>query len=258
MCQDCGMGTAVGIGIVLLVLVCAMIQRVVGLGLGMIMAPFAVIMIGAHEGVMLVNFLGGATPLLMLPRIWRDIEWRKVAWIGLAAVAIMPAAAWVSVISPSGPLYVVVAVLVLISVIVSVVLNRIQAVVGDDSRTAQVLTGIGAGAGTVLGGVGGPAVTVYAVLSRWSILKMVATLQPLWILISFVSFFSKWAMDDGQMPDLAWWVWAACLVAIGAGLALGESVQHRVSEDAMRRFVIGLALLGSLLALFTGVRQMLG
>lgn len=88
---------AVGIGVIVLVLVCAMIQRVVGLGLGMIMAPFAVIMLGAHEGVMLVNFLGGVTPMMMLPRIWRDIEWRKVAWIGLAAVVIMPAAAWVSV-----------------------------------------------------------------------------------------------------------------------------------------------------------------
>lgn len=249
---------AVGIGVIVLVLVCAMIQRVVGLGLGMIMAPFAVIMLGAHEGVMLVNFLGGVTPMMMLPRIWRDIEWRKVAWIGLAAVVIMPAAAWVSVISPAGPLYVVVAVLVLISVIVSMVLNRISAVVDGDSRTAQVITGIGAGAGTVLGGVGGPAVTVYAVLSRWPILKMVATLQPLWNLISSVSFFSKWAMDDGQMPDLGWWVWAASMVAIVAGLAVGEAIQHRVSEQAMRRFVIGLALLGSVLALITGVRQMIG
>src|SRR5690625_7179342 len=58
------------------------------------------------------------------------------------------------------------------------------------------ITGIGSGLGTVLGGVGGPAVTVYAVLSRWPVLPMVATMQPLWIIISSVSFASKWRSEE--------------------------------------------------------------
>src|SRR5690625_7210240 len=79
----------------------------------------------------------------------------------------MPAAAWVSSISPPGPLYIVVALLVLASLVISVALVRVHTTV--DGRAAQVITGIGSGLGTVLGGVGGPAVTVYAVLSRWQI-----------------------------------------------------------------------------------------
>lgn len=44
----------------------------------------------------------------------------------------------------------------------------------------QIGAGVAIGLGPVLGGVGGPAATVYAVLSRWPALSMVATLQPLW------------------------------------------------------------------------------
>src|SRR5699024_8062894 len=150
--------------------------------LGIVFAPYAVVLIGAHEGIMLANFLGGLMPIVMLPRIWSQIEWDKVLWLGLPAVAVMPGAAWLSSISPPGPLYLVVASLVLLSLVISVLMARVATTV--DGRTAQVVTGFGIGMGTVLGGVGGPAATVYAVLSRWPALPMVATLQPLWILVS--------------------------------------------------------------------------
>lgn len=235
-----------------LVLVAAVIQRVAGLGLGMIFAPYAVVLIGAHEGIMLANFLGTLMPVLLLPRIWSQIEWHKVWWLSLPAVAVIPAAAWVSSISPPGPLYIVVALLVLASLVISVALVRVHTTV--DGRAAQVITGIGSGLGTVLGGVGGPAVTVYAVLSRWPVLPMVATMQPLWIIISSVSFASKWAWDDGQLPDMAWWVWLAIVVTVIVSIFLGEAVQKRLPERFIQRLVMGLGFLGALLALGIGVR----
>ncbi|MBB5832902.1 hypothetical protein [Brachybacterium aquaticum] len=110
--------------------------------------------------------------------------------IGLPAIAVMPFAAWLSSISPPAPLYLVVASLVLLSLVISVLLARVNTTV--DGVPVQVATGVGVGLGTVIGGVGGPATTVYAVLSRWPALSMVATLQPLWILVSLVPFGTKW------------------------------------------------------------------
>lgn len=239
-----------------LVLVAAVIQRVAGLGLGMLFAPYAVVLIGAHEGIMLANFLGTLMPALLLPRIWSQIEWHKLWWLSLPAVAVMPAAAWVSSISPPGPLYIVVALLVLLSLVISVALVRVNMTV--DGHTAQVVTGIGSGLGTVLGGVGGPAVTVYAVLSRWPVLPMVATMQPLWIIISSVSFVSKLAWDDGQLPTMPWWVWIAIVVIVIASIFLGEAVQKRLHEQTIQRIVMALGFIGALLALGTGVRLLLG
>lgn len=249
------MSIATAVSILALVLLAATIQRVAGLGLGMIFAPYAVVLIGAHEGIMLANLLGTLMPILLLPRIWSQIEWGKLAWLALPAVVVMPGAAWVSSISPPGPLYIVVAGLVLLSLVISVVLVRIR--VRVDGRTAQVITGVGSGLGTVLGGVGGPAVTVYAALSRWSVLPMVATMQPLWIVISSVSFASKWAWDDGQLPAMPWWVWAGVLVAVLVAIPIGEAVQERLRERTIQRFVTGLGFLGALLALGTGLDQLL-
>ncbi len=98
--------------------------------------------------------------------------------LGLPAVAVMPAAAWLSSISPPRPLYLVVASLVLLSLVIFVLLARVARTA--DGVPVQIGPGVAIGLGPVLGGVGGPAATVYAVLSRWPALSMVATLQPLW------------------------------------------------------------------------------
>src|SRR5699024_6126988 len=219
-------------------------------------APYAVVLIGAHEGIMLANFLGGLMPIVMLPRIWSQIEWDKVLWLGVPAVAVMPGAAWLSSISPPGPLYLVVASLVLLSLVISVLMARVNTSV--DGRTAQVATGVGIGMGTVRGGAGGPAATGYAVLSRWAALPMVATLQPLWMLVSMVSFGTKWAWDDGQLPDMPWWVWVAMLAAVVASVGLGELVQKRLRESGIQRLVVVLGFVGASLSLWTGLGLLLG
>lgn len=250
------MSITVALTVVGLVLLSSIIQRIAGMGFGMILAPFIVVMLGAHEGIMLVNFLSIVAPVLVVPRVWPDIEWRRVMWIGVPAMAIMPAAAWLSVNSPAGPLYMLVAALVLFGLSSSLILRRINRRI--DGKAAQVITGIGSGAGTVLGGVGGPAVTIYAVLSRWPLISMIATLQPMWIMMSAVSFGSKLAFDDGQLPGLPWWAWVGSAAAIVLGIFVGEWVQRRVDEKLVRRLVVVLAFLGALLALATGLREMLG
>src|SRR5690625_4802689 len=131
-------------------------------------------------------------------------------------------------------------------------------VTGVQTCALPIFTGIGSGLGTVLGGVGGPAVTVYAVLSRWPVLPIVATMQPLWIIISSVSFVSELAWDDGQLPTMPWWVWAAIVVIVIASIFLGEAVQKRLHEQTIQRIVMALGFIGALLALGTGVRLLLG
>lgn len=249
------MSLALSLTLIGLVLVCAVIQRVAGMGLGIVFAPYAVVLIGAHEGIMLANLLGGLVPVVMLPRIWSQIEWATVLRLGLPAIAVMPAAAWLSSVSPPAPLYLVVASLVLLSLVISVLLARVDTTV--DGVPVQIGTGLGIGLGTVLGGVGGPAATVYAVLSRWPALSMVATLQPLWILVSLVSFGSKLAWDDGQLPDMPGWVWAAMLGSLVVAVGLGEMLQRRLGELGIHRLVIVLGFVGALLSLWTGVRLLL-
>lgn len=246
-------GALVAVVVILMTLVVAGIQRVVGFGFGMVMAPLLVLVMPPHEGVMLVNFLSIIAPVLIMWQLRSYIEWKKFFWLAVPAVMIMPAAAWLAVITPPGPLYIIVAAVVLSGLAISAITSRITSRI--DGRGLQALTGIASGAGTVLAGVGAPATTVYTVLSRWPLRRMVATLQPLWLVMSAVAFGMKWALDQGQLPGLPWWGWVGSTAAIFVGIYAGQWVQRRASERAIGRGVIGLAFLGAVAALVTGLRM---
>lgn len=247
---------SVALIILALVVLAAALQRLTGLGFAMMLAPFLVVMVGPHGGVMLTNVLSLLAPALMLPVVWKDIQWRRLAIIGPVAVVVMPLIGWLTAASPQGPLYIVVASLVMIGLTLSLVVSRISSAV--DGPIVRLLTGVGAGGGVILAGVGGPAMTVYAVLSRWDVRSFAATLQPLWILLAVGGFSTKLAFSGNEIPHFSWWFWAGSIVAILVGMRVGTLVAGRISDNAARRIVISLAFLGAGLSLLTGIRQTVG
>lgn len=247
--------TWISLAILALVFATSGIQRVTGSGFGLILSPFVVLLIGAHEGVMLANFLSIFAPIFIMWRTWRLIEWKRLAWILIPALAVMPPAAWVSVNAHEGVLYVAVGSLVIFGILVSLVVHRIR--LSIDGPVTRAVTGAAVGAGTVLAAVGAPATAIYTVVSRWSIPVMIATVQPLWMIVSVVSFGTKWSIDDGQLPGLPWWAWLGSVAAIVGGMYAGEWVQRHMNEVAMRRAVSAVALLGGILALAMGIQVLL-
>lgn len=249
-------GVPVALAIIGLVVLAAALQRLTGIGFAMMMSPFLVVLIGPHGGVMLTNLLSFLAPALMIPMVWKDIEWRKLAIIGPAAVLVMPAFGWLAAASPQGPLYIAVASLVILGLSLSLIISRISTAV--DGFATRTLTGIGAGGGVILAGVGGPAMTVYAVLSRWDVRAFAATLQPLWVLLSVGGFLTKLTFSGNEIPGFPWWFWAGSLAAILVGMKLGTVVRTWISDVAARRTVIVLAFLGAGLSLLTGIRETMG
>lgn len=249
-------GLPVALTIVALVVLASTLQRLTGIGFAMMMAPFLVVMIGPHGGVMLTALLSIIAPSMMIPQVWKEIEWRRLAIIAPAAILVMPLFGWLADITPQGPLYIVVAVLVILGLSASLIVSRINAVL--QSSTTQALTGLGVGAGVVLAGVGAPAITIYAVLSRWEIRSFAATMQPLWSLMAVGGFLTKLTFSGNELPTLQWWFWPASVVAILVGMRVAASARLWITDDSARRIVIVLAFLGAGLSLFTGVRETLG
>lgn len=245
-----------GLLIFALVVVAAGLQRLTGVGFAMMLAPFLVVVIGPHGGVMLTNLLSVVAPILMLPLVWREIDWRKLAIIVPAAVLVMPVFGWLAAVSPQGPLYIVVACLVILGLTASLIASRIDTVL--DGSLTRTLTGVGVGGGVVLAGVGGPAITIYAVLSRWEVRSFAATMQPLWALMSVTGFLTKLTFSGNALPSFPWWFWAGCLAAILAGIWAGTGARLWVSDQLARRIVIMLAFVGAGLSLFMGIREVWG
>ncbi|WP_022873527.1 sulfite exporter TauE/SafE family protein [Nesterenkonia alba] len=235
-----------------LVIVSALLQRVTGLGFAMVTAPFLVVLIGPHGGVMLTNMLSVIAPLIMVFMVWEDIEWRRLLHIAPVAILVMPLCGWLAAMAPTGPLYMVVAGLVVFGLCTSLILSRNLPVV--DGVPTRVLTGVGCGAGVVFAGVGGPAMTIYLLLSRWDIRSFAATVQPLWLLLSVGGFLTKITFSGEEIPVFPWWFWVMCLAGILVGMWLGTAVRHRVSELLVRRVMIVLAIAGAVLAFITGVQ----
>ena len=109
-----------------------------------------------------------------------------------------------------------------------------------------------------LAGVAGPAITVYAHAARWPQRVYAATLQPIWIVVSFASLATKWGFSEDGLPGLPWWVWLSCAVMIVAGLLVGTVLQKRIPHEIVRRTVIGMAFAGAVLALITGISTTMG
>ena len=242
--------------VVLLVVVATVLQRLTGLGFAMLVTPFFVILLGTHAGVMLTTLLAIVASVVMLPSMWRHVDWSAVVWIGAPAVLIIPAASWAGRWFDSAIIYLLVGGIVLIGLSASLALQR--ATVTVRGKTPQVLTGAIAGAGTVLAGIGGPAMTIYGVLSRWPMLSFAASMQPLWIVICVAAGLSRWLILGSTPPDFPWWGWLGCVLGIVLGAWAGQRLRRVVDDRWAFRIVVVIAMIGALLSVGTGIAGLLG
>lgn len=242
------------IGILLLSFVATALQRITGLGFAMLTAPFAVVALGTHQGIMLITALAVIASLFMLPGMWPDINWSRVAWIGIpAAISVVPAA-WLGAHIDGAIIYLLVGVLVIIGLSVALLMRGTSEPVTN--RGAQILTGVGAGAGSVLAGIGGPAVTIFGVLSRWPVASFAASLQPIWVLTASATLAGRSWFMGSTLPELTWWMWVFAAVGIAVGMWAGQRALGKVKDRVVFGIVIVLAMSGAVLSVITGISQL--
>jgi uncharacterized membrane protein YfcA len=106
--------------------------------------------------------------------------------------------------------------------------------------------------------VGGPAVTAYAVLSRWEQRRFGATLQPYFLSTGTASLLAKATATGGHWPALEVWEWALVLMCMIAGIMIGDIVARRITGETVRHIVIGIAYAGAALAIVNGTAHLMG
>ena len=242
------------IAILLLSFVATALQRITGLGFAMLTAPFAVVALGTHEGIMLITALAVIASLFMLPGMWRDIHWSRVAWIGIPATLSIVPAAWLGARIDGAIIYLLVGVLVIIGLSAALFMQGTSEPVTN--RGAQLLTGIGAGAGSVLAGIGGPAMTIFGVVSRWPVASFAASLQPMWVMIASATLAGRSWFMGSTIPELSWWMWVLAVVGIAVGMWAGQRALGKVKDRVVFGIVIVLAMIGAVLSVVTGISQL--
>lgn len=234
-----------------MIVIGAIAQRVAGLGFAMVVSPFLIVLLGPHEGVYLVNICGVASSLLIMPRVFRDIDWAMFRWLAAFSLIGSVAGSLAAMRIAAGPLSVVVGSVVLAALALSVVLVRTSFTARGNVPKAAA--GLLSGATNAIAGVGGPAVSAYAVLARWPQRSFAATLQPFFVLTGTVTVAVKSVAAPGQLPQLPLWAWLGIVACIWGGVLIGERVQRRVHDAHARFFVLCVAFIGALTALFNGL-----
>ena len=181
------------------------LQRIAGLGMGLVVAPLLTLVLGPAVGVTLSNAGAVVTTLLVFVATRRDVDWRTVSRlaplvglgsVGGAVVVLRMDAAWLEVLIGS---------LVLVSLgLIGVTQGRIDI----QGRGVAAIAGAAGGFMNATAGVGAPALTIYAVATRWGQKSFAATAQPVLLLANLSSLLAKYAV--GALPPgsaTSWWVY---------------------------------------------------
>ena len=228
----------------------SMLQRVTGMGFALVAAPFIVLIAGPLTGVILVNVCSVLTAATVLLRVYREVEWKKFALlVPAAAVGILPGALTVQNV-PAPWLEIGIGTVVIAGLATAPLF-----------RPAAPQTGTGPllAAGSVSGfmnataGVGGPALSVYAISTRWEQSAFAATMQPYFLVIGIGSVAAKLLAKPSSAPTLDLWAWVAICAAILSGLGAGELLARHTGVQTARRLMLILAYLGSAATISRGL-----
>ncbi|MDN8604443.1 sulfite exporter TauE/SafE family protein [Corynebacterium ureicelerivorans] len=243
MLQVLGVGVAVAVG--------AAVQRISGMGVGLIAAPALSLLLGPVDGVLLVNLLAVINAATNTWGMRADVDWRKFAPIALAMVLGVVPGAWVVANAPTDVLLILVGALLLLALSI-VTLGKRYVPQVEGALPAAVSGAIG-GFMNTLAGVAGPAITVYAEAARWPQKVYAATLQPIFLVGGSLSFTAKVLSGAADITAIEPALWAATLAALVGGIATGTKIAPRVPSTIAHRIALGLAFLGGATALVRGL-----
>ena len=79
------------------VIVAGLIRGFAGVGSGMLMAPIFILLFGPVDTVVMIVMIEIVTTIQLIPGVYREIEWRVIGPMGIAALLLMPLGSWLLV-----------------------------------------------------------------------------------------------------------------------------------------------------------------
>uniref|UniRef100_UPI0030F49070 sulfite exporter TauE/SafE family protein n=1 Tax=Streptomyces sp. GSL17-111 TaxID=3121596 RepID=UPI0030F49070 len=225
----------------------AAVQRLAGIGFGLVAAPFLVLLVGPMDGVSTANCAGIAISGLGLLATWRGVRLRSMVPLVAAAAVTVPLGALVARGLPEPVLLTAMGALLSLLVLLMVRGVRLPALRGT---AGAVTAGAASGFMNSSAGLGGPAVSLYAVNAGWSAREFVPNAQFYGLVVNVFSIAAK------GPPALSGGAWLVTGATLAAGLVAGHLVAARTPEGRARRVILALALGGGLVTLAKGLWQL--
>lgn len=239
--------------IVVAIVVGATLQRVSGLGMGLVVAPLLAVLLGAAPGVLVANATTTVSAFMLTVAVRRAVEWRRALLIGVAAVPGAVLGALLVGALPGPALQITVGAVVLLGLGTGWLVDHLGRL--PHVRRWWVTPGAGliGGALNTIAGVAGPAMIVHARLVRWGQAGFAATMQPVFMVMGGLSVLAKTFVTPVTAWVPPWWLALVVVGGVLVGIALGGALADRVSAAAARRTATVVAALGGAAALVRGL-----
>lgn len=202
------------------------LQRVSGMGVGMIAGPTLSLLLGPVAGVSLANVAAVVSAVLLFALLRRHVDWGRFLRLAPLLIVGSFAGAWAVRSLDVHALEVLLGGSVLVAIAASLGLQRRFTASGS---APAALAGTAAGFMNTTAAVAGPALAVYAVASRWEQRSWAATLQPIFLLANLTSLATK-SLFGTAVPasvDVHWTVWTAVVVGGPIGVLIGSRIAPR-------------------------------
>ncbi len=237
--------------LLLIVVIGSCLQRVSGMGLGLIAGPVLSLLMGPVEGILVVNALAVVNAAATTVTVRQHVDWRKFGLISsVLIIGAVPGALLVREVSPALLQALVGGVLLIALAVVTFGQDRVPRVTG---KAPAVVAGVAGGFMNTLAGIAGPAITVYAQASRWPQQTYAATLQPIFMVAGLLSFSIKILTGAGSLADTNWLIWPIGFVGMALGIWLGVLGSRHISREKARKLALLLAATGGVVVLIRGI-----
>lgn len=219
----------------------AVAQLATGFGFSVVCAPFLIAAYRAPTGVQLSLVLSVVVNLTLLAREHRAIDFRAAGLLFLPGMAAAVAVGYAVRHSDPGPLTVVAGVICLAGVVVLACGRQFSRVSG---RAGILVTGALSGGMNAIAGVSGPPVVLFALNAGWPPNRARPTMQVIFLGLNVVTLAALGWPD--RLP-------LGLISAFAAGIVAGVLLAGRLPAAVVRPATLGLAAVGSVVAIVRGI-----
>ncbi len=228
--------------------VSAIIQRITGLGFVLALLGPIVLLYGPREGVTVAVMLALVAALTAIPLVWREVDWRRSAWIVVPGLVTAPLAAWCVRALPEPALLLMIAGMAFFALIAGHLPALARGLIG---RRGALTAGAAAGFMHVASGLSGPPLAAHALGDRWPQRSFAASVQVIFAVFSLVSVLLR------GIPALPALDLGILIAATAAGIVAGTLLTSRVPAPLARRAMITIAWIGSIVVFVRGILALL-
>lgn len=219
-------------------------QRMTGMGFALVAAPPLVLILGASDGVPLVQVLSLGVSFSVFISTFSGVAWRKAMMLlGPAILGIIPGW-WLASVAQTGVLLILIGLMVVLAILAMLADQRARVFKGTPGLLSA---GFLSGFMNVTAGVGGPAIVLYKLSTEWDHKQFVATVQVYFMALNTASLVAH------GTPELPQPVWVAAVMGLMLGIALGFVLARRLPVKAASRLVVAVALAGSMATIVQGI-----